>query len=813
MPQDDTVTFQHYRVLRRDDGHLWELGRGAMGVTYKAIDTNLESFVALKVINALFLDNESARERFIREARAAAQLRHRNVASVYHLGHDSQSFFYAMEFIDGETLEHLVKRTGPQPWQVALPIALQVARALMAAHEKRLVHRDIKPANIMLVDEVDESAVVKLIDFGLAKSMVEGSGSLVNLSGSGFLGTPLYASPEQCDEIAPDIRSDIYSVGVTLWYVLTSKPPFVGSLGKVFSQHLHSPPPFERLPADVPEAVRALLGRMLAKERAERPQTPAELRREIETCLRSSNAAVPAVVAPPRLAALPIAETLPETPASETLRDGFRLEDCLRQTGGRLPVALVADLLASLAGIVDAAGSSPLDLTPGGVWIIPAADTPLRHSTPFTHSWLTEGRLGQLKIAAPAMREDAPADRTILSARPAPATPVAALATLLYELLGGAAPLPGRLCRPLAECGEEANAILRRALAGDSRVYTKAMAFADALDAELRAGGLSSVSLPALPPYVKTPQDKLQRLLAQGREFMAAAEWREAIQAYSQVLALRPDSLEALDERGTAYGLQGESDKAKADYAQAILLPLADARDHYYRGDAYEALDQREKAKLDFQAALALEARDAHDFFLRGRAYNGLGKCKSAIRDFDEAIRLNPQFAAAFNYRGGAYNVLQKYDLAIKDFDEAIRLSPRFAAAFNNRGYAYDDLQKRESAIQDFTEAIRLNPKYAAAFYNRGCAYARLQKFDLAIKDFTEAIRLDPQYAFAFNNRGIAYDSLQKYDLAIQDFTEAIRLDAGFIAAYLGRASAYRVLGRAENAKKDEIMAKQLENP
>jgi serine/threonine protein kinase len=160
MPPHEAELFQHYRVLRREDGSLWELGRGAMGVTYKAIDANLHSFVALKVINSLFLDKESARERFVREARAAASLRHRNVASVYHLGNDGQSFFYAMEFIDGETVEHLIERAGPQPWPVALSIALQVARALMAAHEKRLVHRDIKPANIMLVQEAGEDALV-----------------------------------------------------------------------------------------------------------------------------------------------------------------------------------------------------------------------------------------------------------------------------------------------------------------------------------------------------------------------------------------------------------------------------------------------------------------------------------------------------------------------------------------------------------------------------------------------------------------------------------------------------------------------------
>ena len=289
MPSDETEAFEHYRVLRRGNGSIWELGRGAMGVTYKAIDDNLHKVVALKVINALHVDKEKSRDRFLREARAAASLNHRNVASVYHLGQNAQNFFYAMEFIDGETVDALVKRVGPLPWRDALAIVIQVTRALMAAHEKRLVHRDIKPANIMLVPELGEDvALVKLIDFGLAKTLLEENGSLVNTNSTGFVGTPLYASPEQCNEEAPDIRSDISSLGVTLWFMLTSRPPFNAPMGKVFAQHLSAPPPLEQLPENVPESVRLLLGRMLAKERADRPQTPTDLRRELEACLRQS---------------------------------------------------------------------------------------------------------------------------------------------------------------------------------------------------------------------------------------------------------------------------------------------------------------------------------------------------------------------------------------------------------------------------------------------------------------------------------------------------------------------------------------------
>src|SRR4029453_3907762 len=261
----DAVRFDHYEVLTRDDGSLYELGRGAMGITYKAFDTNLRIPVALKVINTTFLHSEVPRKPFIREARPAAKLRHRNVASVFHLGTDSDAYFYAMEFIDGETVEALIKRQGPLTPVVALQIAAQVARALNAAQPHGLVHRDIKPANLMLVREDDDLAV-KVIDFGLAKSSHPGETEeeAVTVSMAGFVGTPHFASPEQLDEKEIEWPRDIFSLGVTPWYMLAGETPFAGSMAQVMSQHLSKPPPFEKLDK-IPPRVAELLRKMLAK--------------------------------------------------------------------------------------------------------------------------------------------------------------------------------------------------------------------------------------------------------------------------------------------------------------------------------------------------------------------------------------------------------------------------------------------------------------------------------------------------------------------------------------------------------------------
>ena len=280
--------FEHYRILRRpEDGSQWVLGRGNMGITYKAVDTRLQVTVALKIMNKQCADNERTFKYFLREARAAAVLNHRNIARVIHLSDNREKCFYAMEFIDGETIAEFVHRQQRLPASEALPIVQQVARALTAAHDKQLVHRDIKPANIMLVNEVDEAAVVKLIDFGLAKSFVKESNPLFYSFASGFTGTYEFASPEQISEEPLDCRSDIYSLGVTLWYMLAGTSPFQGTQFSVSSQHLEAPPPFHKLPADVPPKVTELLGRMLAKRPDDRPQTPVALRLEIKDCLET----------------------------------------------------------------------------------------------------------------------------------------------------------------------------------------------------------------------------------------------------------------------------------------------------------------------------------------------------------------------------------------------------------------------------------------------------------------------------------------------------------------------------------------------
>jgi hypothetical protein len=226
---------------------------------------------------------------FSAKARAAAKLRHPNIASVFRLGKVGETHFYAMEFCEGQTVHQLVERRGALELKLALEITLQVANALTAAQDHGVVHRDIKPSNLMVTGRVPEEFTVKVIDFGLAKhtaSDAAASDITVSSQRRGFVGTAHFASPEQLEDRPVDPRSDIYSLGVTLWFMLSARPLFEGSLTRVVTQHIMQPPPMEKL-SWLPPTVSSVLEAMLAKNPEDRPKNARDLRSRLQACLSS----------------------------------------------------------------------------------------------------------------------------------------------------------------------------------------------------------------------------------------------------------------------------------------------------------------------------------------------------------------------------------------------------------------------------------------------------------------------------------------------------------------------------------------------
>jgi uncharacterized membrane protein YkvA (DUF1232 family)/predicted Ser/Thr protein kinase len=282
-----TLVFGDFEVEQNADSSCRELGHGAISVTYLAADKVLRRRVALKVINvpAAARGSQAVRERFLREARAAAALRHPNVAAVFQFGAspDGTHCYYAMELVEGETLGARVRRDGPLNVKEALEVAIQITRALVAAAAHDLIHRDLKPSNIMLTTESE----VKVIDFGLAKAITDAGGEM-DLTRGEFVGTPSFASPEQFGSGPVDARSDIYSLGATLWFALTGLAPHFGkTLEEIRDRKTRDDLPVAQLAArNIPEPLVKVLRSTLAIDPGERPASARELMEALESCRR-----------------------------------------------------------------------------------------------------------------------------------------------------------------------------------------------------------------------------------------------------------------------------------------------------------------------------------------------------------------------------------------------------------------------------------------------------------------------------------------------------------------------------------------------
>lgn len=255
---------------------LGELGRGGMGVVYRAEHRLMERPVAIKVISRGLLDNPAAVERFHREVRAAAKLSHPNIVTAYDAEQAGDLHLLVMELVAGTSLADVLERRGRLPLVHACNYTRQAALGLQHAYERGMVHRDIKPQNLMLTPE----GRVKILDFGLARLASEhGAGDQLTLENI-MMGTPSYMAPEQgADARQADTRADVYSLGCTLYCLLTGQPPFAGaSAVQILFAHKHLPAkPLHEVRPDVPAELSALVGRMLAKDPAQRYQTPAEV--------------------------------------------------------------------------------------------------------------------------------------------------------------------------------------------------------------------------------------------------------------------------------------------------------------------------------------------------------------------------------------------------------------------------------------------------------------------------------------------------------------------------------------------------------
>src|SRR2546428_1810280 len=270
------------------------LGGGGMGTVYRATHLLIDRPVAIKVLSQRFVGDETAQQRFRREARAAGHMQHPNAVTVTDFGATGYGYLYiVMELLEGQTLRELLAREGPLDPARAVSIILQASAAVGAAHEGRLIHRDLKPANIFIEQRPNLPAVVKVLDFGVAKFMVEEHedddyNTLTQVGA--IIGTPRYMSPEQCTGAAPlTPASDVYSFGVILYEMLAGVVPFSAEtpLALAMKQVTELPRPLHEIVANIPEELESVVNHALAKNPADRPANANEFRRELHANLEA----------------------------------------------------------------------------------------------------------------------------------------------------------------------------------------------------------------------------------------------------------------------------------------------------------------------------------------------------------------------------------------------------------------------------------------------------------------------------------------------------------------------------------------------
>src|SRR5512143_3551669 len=261
-----------------------ELGRGGFATVYRATDTVLERDVALKILKPGWTDDAKAVERFMREAKQAARLRHANVVTIYDVGQAEGRLFIAMELVRGRSLQQIIAEDGAQPWTRVLAILEQSAAALDYAHAEGLVHRDIKPANIILDESKPGSAVhVMLTDFGLVRGAEQASLSMGTTGG--LLGTPEYIAPEIWDGEPATKASDIYALGCVVYFLLTGQILFGATTPvAVLKRHVEGPVFPPQWPSGVPAGADAVLRRALAKDPKQRHASAAALAADLRAC-------------------------------------------------------------------------------------------------------------------------------------------------------------------------------------------------------------------------------------------------------------------------------------------------------------------------------------------------------------------------------------------------------------------------------------------------------------------------------------------------------------------------------------------------
>jgi len=784
-----------------------QIGQGAMGVVYRAWDTELSRPVAIKLLRDSARTDPTLAQRFQREARAAAGLSHANVVTVYDAGDAGGQMFIAMELVEGRPLDDFLRRERDPRAQAAL--IEKVARAVHHAHEQGIVHRDLKPGNVL----VTRAGEPKVADFGLARPVAPGPA----LTESGqTLGTPAYMAPEQVLGGPVSPRTDVYALGVILYEALTGSTPHTGQTAMDYYQKAVSEEP--AAPRSVNPRLDAGIETIAMKAIEKEPERRYASAAAMADDLRRWLAGEPILARPlsafgrlwrratkhPALLGACAAIVLAAVLGAWLVRDSMRRADRVRQVIGWAE----DDERAGRPDSALAHFRAVLNVEPG-------------------HAGAAEGAARIERLIA------ARAEAITLLEKGRPALdgavrclydPEASFEDLVRRVREGRALIENAVSKaPALALGHylrgrsyeiegrhvEAEACLRKSIALDPGFGPARHQLARLLlrRAYMASGGTTDAetlrNFKAAAPTVEEAareldaataegsgfDDDLQRAVAAGMLALCRRQRRAVMQAARDGIA-RFAGRDGVEEFHFLVGVaaETEAERLKA-FEEALRLRPKYALAHYARGTLRSASNDLPGALRDYDEALRLSPHDPYMHYNRGVARQASGNADGAIADYDAALAIDPEYIDARANR--AYERLVKGDRdgALADAEHVVKTHPDDPRGYLHRGIMRQETGDLDGADADLTEAIRRDPSFGVAYANRANLRDHRGDPQGALADYGEAIRLEPKNALYHRNRSHTREGLGDLDGAIEDLTEAIALDARFTAAWVDRST------------------------